>query len=562
MGKWTRRAFISAGVIAGGGILVGVAIRPGNLNDDVADTVAGEGETLVHAYVKIDQDNVITAIVPHSEMGQGSQTALAQMLADELDADWNLVRVEEAPALAKYSHYAIGRGYLLAGAELPGLIIPSFEGVMMRLSDALDLQVTGGSMSVRVTGTYGMRVAGAATREMLRRAAAKAWGVPLAEIRTENSTLFHDSTARSEPYVSFAEAAAEMTPSYAPKLKDPKDFKVMGQPVQRFDIPAKVDGTAQFALDVRRPNMVYATVRRSPVFGGRIDRIDDSATRAVKGVLDVVRLPVIGYDAFIGEFTADESVAVVAEGYWQASRGLRALDVRWNGNGNEAISSASIRDRQNQELEDAIDRKPDIDTGDTDEAFANADTVISADYRVPYLAHTCMEPLNATADVRDGICEIWIGCQNPLGFKRAVAAALGFKEDDVVLHNLLMGGGFGRKSRADWAIQAALVSRAVGRPVQLIWSREEDVRQDYYRPGLPSRFRAALGTDGSLAAWENTYVGKLEPVEAPVIPYAVPARNIGHVPSESYVPLGAWRSVDESQHGFFTECFIDECAAA
>ncbi|MEM6747815.1 MAG: molybdopterin cofactor-binding domain-containing protein [Pseudomonadota bacterium] len=562
MGKWTRRAFISAGVIAGGGILVGVAIRPGNLNDDVADTVAGEGETLVHAYVKIDQDNVITAIVPHSEMGQGSQTALAQMLADELDADWNLVRVEEAPALAKYSHYAIGRGYLLAGAELPGLIIPSFEGVMMRLSDALDLQVTGGSMSVRVTGTYGMRVAGAATREMLRRAAAKAWGVPLAEIRTENSTLFHDSTARSEPYVSFAEAAAEMTPSYAPKLKDPKDFKVMGQPVQRFDIPAKVDGTAQFALDVRRPNMVYATVRRSPVFGGRIDRIDDSAARAVKGVLDVVRLPVIGYDAFIGEFTADESVAVVAEGYWQASRGLRALDVRWNGDGNEAISSASIRDRQNQELEDAIDRKPDIDTGDTDEAFANADTVISADYRVPYLAHTCMEPLNATADVRDGTCEIWIGCQNPLGFKRAVAAALGFKEDNVILHNLLMGGGFGRKSRADWAIQAALVSRAVGRPVQLIWSREEDVRQDYYRPGLPSRFRAALDTDGSLAAWENTYVGKLEPVEAPVIPYAVPARNIGHVPSESYVPLGAWRSVDESQHGFFTECFIDECAAA
>ncbi|MEO1657782.1 MAG: molybdopterin cofactor-binding domain-containing protein [Pseudomonadota bacterium] len=562
MGKWTRRAFISAGVMAGGGILVGVAIRPGNLADQVEDEVAGEGETLVHAYVKIDQDNVVTAIVPHSEMGQGAQTALAQMLADELDADWSKVRVEEAPARAEYSHYSIGRGYLLGGAELPSVIVPTFEGVMMRLSDSLDLQVTGGSMSVRVTGTYGMRVAGAATRDMLKRAAAKSWDVPFDDIRTENSTLFHDASGRAEPYISFAEAASEMRPSYVPKLKETNDFGIMGKPVQRFDIPSKVDGTAQFALDVRVPNMVYATVQRSPIFGGQIKKLDDSAARVVKGVLDVIQVPKIGFDSFLGGFTADETVAVVADGYWAANRGLRALDVQWEGNGNETMSSASIRARQDMELAEAIDRKADIDTGDTESVFADAENVISADYRVPYLAHSCMEPLNATADVRDGKCEIWIGCQNPLGFRRAVADALGFKEKDVTLHNLFMGGGFGRKSRADWAVQAALISRAVGRPVQLIWSREEDMRQDYYRPGLPSSFRAALGQDGSLLAWENTYVGKMEPVEAPLIPYSAAAQNIGHVPSESYVPLGAWRSVDESQHGFFTECFIDECAAA
>ncbi len=562
MGKWTRRAFLSAGVITGGGILVGVAIRPGNLAHGIEDEVAGEGETLVHAYVKIDADNVITAIVPHSEMGQGAQTALAQMLAEELDADWSKVKVEEAPPLPEYTHYTIGRGYLLAGANLPDIVVPSVDGLMMRLADSMDLQVTGGSMSVRVTGTYGMRVAGAATREMLRKAAAKAWGVDKDDVRTENSMLFHDASAQSATYLEFAEAAAAMKPSYVPELKEAKDFKIMGQPMQRFDIPPKVDGTAQFALDVRVPNMVYATVQRSPIFGGQIGSLDDTAARAVKGVLDVVRLPSIAHEAFIGDFASDESVAVVAEGYWQASRGLRSLDVTWDGNGNETVSSASIRARQNQELEEAVDRKADVDTGDTDDIFASAETVINADYSVPYLAHSCMEPLNATADVRDGTCEIWVGCQNPLGFKRAIALALGLNEEDVTLHNLFMGGGFGRKSNADWAIQAALISRSVGRPVQLIWSREEDMRQDFYRPGLPSRFRAALGPDGFPAAWENTYVGKMEPVEAPVVPYAIGAKNIGHVPSESFVPLGAWRSVDESQHGFFTECFIDECAVA
>ena len=562
MGKWTRRAFISAGVIAGGGVIIGVAMRPGNRADDLAAFVAGEGEALVHAFVKIDSDNVVTAIVPHAEMGQGAQTALAQMLADELDADWSRVRVEEAPALAEYAHYTIGRGFLFKDLNLPDIIVPSFEGVMMRLSDALDVQVTGGSMSVRVTGMYGMRVAGAATREMLKRAAAKFWDVPVAEVTTENSVLSHGPSSRSEPYAAFASAAAAMTPSYTPVLKEPKEFRIMGQPVRRFDIPPKVNGQAKFALDVRLPDMVYATTTRAPVFGGKIAAIDDARARGTEGVIDVVRLPASGYSGIIGSFEAGEAVAVIAKGYWPAQRGLRALEIEWDPAGNEAVSTETIRAQHENAISEPENRKVDYKKGDLARAFAQAEKVIAADYSAPYLAHSCMEPLNATARYKDGACEIWIGCQNPLGFRRAVAGALEISEQNVTLHNLLMGGGFGRKSRPDWAIQAAQIAKAVGRPVQLIWSREEDMRQDFYRPASRSHLRAALREDGALLGWENTYVNKLDPPEAPLIPYAVKAQDIGHVVSPSHVPLGAWRSVDESQHGFFTECFIDECAFA
>ncbi|MEO1042777.1 MAG: molybdopterin cofactor-binding domain-containing protein [Pseudomonadota bacterium] len=560
MGKWTRRTFIGVGALAGGGILVGVAIRPGNLNKHVDDHVAGEGETLVHVYVKIDKDNVITVIVPHSEMGQGAQTALTQMLAEELDADWRKIRFEEAPALKEYAMYTVGRGELLKNIDFPKFIVPSIDAAMMRLADTLDAQITGGSLSIRVTGEYGMRVAGAATRDMLKQAAAQTWDVPFDEIETERSMLIHEPSARVEPYSAVAELAATMNPSYVPTLKDPKDFKIIGQPIQRFDIPAKVDGTARFALDVRLPDMVYATIQRSPIVRGRLASIDDTAARAVKGVLDVVKLPVTEHDALFGDFIADEAVAVIANGYWAAHRGLRALDIQWDGN--DQVSSETIRARQYRELENTDERETDIDVGGATEVLATADKIVSADYHVPYLAHACMEPLNATADFRDGKCEVWVGCQNPLGFRRAIATSLGLHEDDVTLHNLLMGGGFGRKSTADWAMQAALLSQRIGRPVQLIWSREEDMRQDFYRPALPSRFKAALGNDGEPLAWQNTYVSKMEPVEAPVVPYAIKAKDIGYVPSEHYLPIGPWRSVDESQHGFFVESFIDECAHA
>ena len=562
MGKWTKRAFLGAGVVAGGGLIVGVAMRPGNVARGIAAGLTAEGETLVHVYVKIGTDNVVTAMVPHAEMGQGAQTALAQMLADELDADWSLVRFAEAPAQKEYAMYTAGRGLLFKDINFPDAVAPSIDGMMMKIADALHMQITGGSMSVRVTGQYGMRVAGAATREMLIKAAAKAWGVAPAEITTANSHLYHRASARAATYAEFAPAAAEMTPSYTPKLKHPQDFKIIGHKVPRHDIPSKVDGSAVFAMDVMRPGMVYATVRRAPVFGGRIAAMNDASARATPGVIDVYKLPAITEQGMLGNFATGESVAVVADSYWAAQQALNALSIDWDAGAHGSVSSETIFDQFDRDIDAARDRKTDVAVGDTHAAFASAARVLQANYRVPYLAHTCMEPLNATAEVSADKAELWVGCQNPLGFRHAIAAALGLDAESVTVHNHFMGGGFGRKATADAAIQAALLAQLVKRPVQLVWSREEDVRQDFYRPAVQSRFRAALDATGKLLAWENTYVDKHEPAEAPLIPYAVAARDIGHVQSPTHVPFGPWRSVDHSQHGFFTESFIDEVAFA
>lgn len=562
MGKWTRRAFLTTGAIVGGGLVAGIAVRPGNRAQKLGDLVEGEGETLVQTWVKLGADNSVTVIVPHAEMGQGVGTALTQMLADELEADWDLVRFEYAPAISEFANHPIAKGLLLSGVELPEMIVPTVDGILIHAAQALDLQITGGSMSIRSTGVYGMRVAGAAVKEMLQAAAAEAWGVPVEEVIARKSHLVHEPSGRSEPYAAFATAAAERTPPAKPTLKSADAFRIMGRHVERHDIPAKVDGTATFALDVRVPDMLYATVRRAPTFGGGVARVDESKARAVEGVVDVVSLPAVGQSGIVGSFEAAEAVAVVAQGYWPAKQGLDRLDIEWTETGNEGVSSEVLFAQFARDIEARVERQTDVVEGDVASALANADRVVEADYRVPYLAHTCMEPMNAVASVEDGGCELWVGSQSPLGFRKAVANALGIDVEKVTVHNCLMGGGFGRKSRADFAVQAAQISAAVGRPVKLIWSREEDVRQDYYRPAVLSRFRAGLDAAGNVTAWENTYVDKGEPVEAPLIPYAVAARDIGYVDSPTHVPFGAWRSVDHSQHGFFTESFIDEVAAA
>jgi isoquinoline 1-oxidoreductase beta subunit len=562
MGKWTRRAFLTTGVIAGGGLIVGVAIRPGNQASEMSDLLGDDGGQFVHAYVRIDSDNTITVMVPHSEMGQGAQTALAQMLAEELDADWNNIRIEEAPAIGAYSHYSLGRKYLLKGINFPDVIVPSIDGAMMKLMDSLGLQVTGGSMSIRITGSLGMRVAGASTRQMLRKAAASAWQVPLKDITTDNSHLVHTPSSRREPYASFVNEVAEMTPSQTPEFKKAEDYKIVGKFVPRLDIPSKVDGSAQFALDIRRPGMLYATVIRAPVFGATIVSIDDQAARKIEGVVDVIELPQAQSNMMIGGFQSSPAVAVIADSYWTAKKGRETLNITWSDVDLAARSSIDIFAQFAKDITASEERQSDRLQGDTPTQFLNASKVIEADYTVPFLAHTCMEPLNATAEINNDHCTIWVGCQNPLGFRKVVAEALSLDEDKVTLHNQLMGGGFGRKSLPDYAIQAAQIAKAVGRPIQLIWSREEDIRQDFYRPAIQSRFKGGIDESGKLLAWKNTYVNKAEPTEAPLIPYAVGAQDIGHVSSPTHVPFGAWRSVDHSQHGFFTESFIDEVANA
>ena len=562
MSKLTRRAFISAAAVAGGGVVIGIAMRPGNQVKDLAAKLGDESEGLVHTYIKIDSDNLVTAIVPHSEMGQGVHTALGQMLAEELDADWDQVKVEEAPAIGEYATYSAGRRYLLSGIDFPNLVIPTVDGMMMKVADMLNLQITGGSMSVRTTGILAMRIAGAATREMMQTAAADAWGVPVDEVSTGDSHVAHGPSDRREPYAAFAAAVAEMTPSQTPTFKDPADYKIVGTYVPRRDIPAKVDGSAQFALDVRLPDMAYASVVRSPVPGGSVAAVDDAAARAIEGVVDVVLIPQSSVGGMLGETISSEAVAVVADSYWTANRAVQALNITWSETGFESVSSDDIYAQFERDISAKTERETDRKAGETESAFASAARVLDADYHVPFLAHTCMEPLNATADVKSDSAEIWVGCQNPLGFRRDVASILGMDPENVTLNNHIMGGGFGRKARPDYAMQVALLSQAVGRPVQLIWSREEDVRQDFYRPAVQSRFRAAFDSDDNLIAWENTYTNKNEPIEAPLIPYSVPAQDIGYVSSPVHIPFGAWRSVDHSQHGFFTESFIDEAANA
>lgn len=547
MGKWTRRGFITAGVVGGAALVIGVSIRPGNQNSELAKYVSGPGETLLNAWVKIDEDNHVTAIVPHSEMGQGAQTALAQMLADELDAKWEDVSFIEAPAEDAYANYPLGKGFILGETKVPEVLMGSVDGLFQTVANALHLQITGGSLSIRATGVYGMRVAGAAAREMLLAAAATEWSVPVASL-TASEGVISDGN-QSAPYSAFAAAAGQLQPPYTPKLKSSDQFTIMGHDKPRLDIPAKVDGTAKFGIDAEVEGMVYATVMAAPIFGAGVKSIDSATALVMPGVIEVVNL--------------DDAVAVVADSYWTAKKALAAVNVEWQEVNESAVDSDKIFAQFQADITAAIadgNVTSDLDLGDSGAAFEAANRVVEREYRVPYLAHACMEPMNALATIKNGVCEIWTGTQNPLGFKHDIAAALEMDSENVTVHNHTMGGGFGRRASPDAAIQAARIAKSVNQPVKLIWSREEDMQHDIYRPAVVSRFRAALDASGQPTAWENQYVDKHEPAEAPLIPYAIANQAIGSVESPTHVPFGPWRSVDHSQHGFFTESFIDELA--
>lgn len=551
MGKWTRRAFLTTGIVAGGALAVGVAIRPGHRAPKLAGLVTSGDEILVNTWVKIDPTNKVTLIAAHSEMGQGAHTALTQMLADELDANWEDVQYQEAPAVDEYANWALGKGFLLGDADIPNALVPTVNGAFMKITSAMKLQVTGGSSSVRATGVYGVRVAGAAAREVLLTAASEAWDVPVSELDAKGTHITHAASGRRAPFAEFAEVASQYKPSSTPTLKRPEQFQIMGQHRPRVDIPAKVDGSAQFGIDAQVPDMKHAAILAAPVFGATLLDFEAAEAQGMPGVHKVVAL--------------EDAIAVVADGYWQASQALKTVTVNWSQTDNDALSSEAMFERFEKGLSDAAaagESKDDIAEGDVTAAFANAAATVEATYRVPFLAHACMEPMNATAHVTANSCDVWIGTQNPLGFRHDVAAALEMDVEQVQLHQHYMGGGFGRRAISDSAIQAARISREAGVPVKLIWSREEDVRHDHYRPAVASTFKVALNEQGDITGWENLYHDKHEPVEAPVIPYAVAAKKIHYADLPTHVPFGPWRSVDHSQHGFFTEGFFDEVAAA
>ncbi|MFT7131180.1 MAG: isoquinoline 1-oxidoreductase beta subunit, partial [Gammaproteobacteria bacterium] len=506
MGKWSRRGFITAGLVGGGALVIGIAIKPGHRAPAMAKYVAKDGESLINAWVKIDEKNHVTAIVPHSEMGQGAQTALTQMLADELDAKWENVTFIEAPAEDEYANHALAKGFVLGDMKIPSVLVGTVDGAFLQVSKSMHLQVTGGSMSIRTTGVYGMRVAGAAAREMLMESAADSWGVNIDELSTDEGIISHKASGKRAPFAEFAALAAQKTPPSAPQLKTPDQFKIMGRDKPRFDIPSKVDGSAQFGIDVVVEGMKYATINSAPVFGAKLDKFDASVAEKMPGVVAVVNL--------------EDAVAVVADGYWQAKQALAKVDMSWTKTANDMINSSAVFEQFQADMDKAVasgDSKTDLKHGDVDSVFGSSKNVIQKNYRVPYLAHACMEPMNAVAKVSSDKCEIWTGTQNPLGFKHDVAAALGLESHQVSINNYFMGGGFGRRAKSDAVIQAAKVSKAVGVPVKLIWSREEDVQHDHYRPAVASNFRAVLGEDGIPVAWENQFVDKHEPVEAPHI---------------------------------------------
>lgn len=553
--KWTRRGFIGAGVLAGGALLIGVGVRPGNPVGKLGPVVAGgEGEQLINSWLKIDADNIVTAIVPHCEMGQGAHSVLAQMLADELDADWSLVRVMQAPTDGSYVVTDTIRGFVAPGTlDAPDWLEPTWNGLFTRIGQLADGLITGGSSSIRTTGQHTMRIAGAAARQMLVGAAAKAWGVPAAEISTANSILSHKASGRSAPYAQFAAAAAEQDMPQTPALKAPKDYRLMGTDAPRTDIPAKVNGTASFGIDAVIPGqtMTYAAVRRVPVPGTRVAKMDAGAAKAMPGVLQILNM---------GDF-----IAVVADSYWQAQQALNAITAEYT------APESAIRSSQDQfaRFAAALDEAGDmggnevIGYGDVSAAMQSAAKTISAEYQVPYLAHAPLEPMNATVWVRDGQCEIWTSTQVPLFARSAAAKALGLSKDDVTVHHPLLGGGFGRRLETDYVVMAARIGQATGYPVKMIWSREEDTQKGLFRCADMSRFSAGLDAQGRLTAYNNVFTQRHDPADAcDCAFYDIPNKSIRVAEAELHLPFAAFRSVDHSQQAFFIESFIDEAAQA
>jgi len=551
--KWTRRGFIGAGVLAGGALLIGVGVRPDNPIGELGPKVAGgEGEQLVNSWLKIDADNVVTAIVPHCEMGQGAHSVLAQMLADELDADWSLVKVMQAPTDGSYVVTDTIRMFIAGGTmDAPDWLEPTWNGLFTKIGQ-LGL-ITGGSSSVRTTGQHTMRIAGAAARQMLVGAAAKEWGVPAAEIVTANNTLSHKASGKSATYAQFAAAAAEQDMPQTPQLKAPKDYRLMGTDAPRTDIPAKVDGTAQFGLDATIPGqpMTYAAVRRVPVPGTKVAKMDASAAKAMPGVLQILNM---------GDF-----IAVVADSYWQAQQALGAITADYTKPESKIGSSEDQFAAFAAALDQAGDAGGDevFGNGDVAGAMAGAAKKLSAEYRAPYLAHAPMEPMNALVWVRDGKCEIWTGTQVPLFARSASAKALGLSKDDVIVHHPIMGGGFGRRLETDYVVMAARIGQATGYPVKMIWSREEDTQKGLFRPADTSRFSGGIDAQGRLVAYNNVFTQRHDPAEAcDCAFYDIPNKSIRVAEAPLHLPFAAFRSVDHSQQAFFIESFIDEAAHA
>lgn len=515
--KIQRREFLKLGAVAGSGLLLGVHVPWGK----AAASARPAAPFQPNVFLRIAPDDVVTIWCARSEMGQGVRTALPMIVAEELDADWNQVRVEQADA-----H-------------------PNAYGRMM----------TVGSSSVRNGAWTPLRLAGAAAREMLIAAAAARWGVNASECRTEAGRVTHHGSRRSLRYGELADAASALAVPAGPTLKDPSEFRLIGTRAKQLDGSTRVTGQAIYGADVRVPGMLFATVVHPPRFGDRVGSFDATRARAIPGVRQVVQV--------------SQGVAVVGESTWAALQGAKALSATWQ-DGGFALSSAEIF-RSFAELA----QRPGVEAEKRGDALASLASAgqsrrIEAVYEVPYLAHATMEPMNCTADVRADRCEIWAPTQNPQGTQSTAARITGLPLDAVTVHVTMLGCGWGRRSRTDFVEDAVDASKAVGAPVQLLWTREEDMQHDYYRPAAHHRVTGAVDDAGRLTALHAKVVvqpfASRSGVDGPAVAgladhdYAIPNVLVEYCRPDLPVPVGYWRSVGPSQNTFILESFVDELA--
>ncbi len=511
--------------------------------------IGGKGQQAFGSVMTIGEDDTVTVFSPHIDFGQGSNTALAQMLADELDADWDKVKIEQAPADMSFANAALAKGFLptMTGDFVAGLIPDAVIGMMAR---SMPLMITGGSSAIRFTGEVAMRRTGAAVRAVLLAEAADRLGVPESELTAKASKVIHAKSGKSLRYGELAAGAAGRSLASDPVLKTPDQWTLIGKDVFRRDIPAKVDGSAVYGIDFTLPDMRVATIAMAPVRGGTLEGLDEAPAMAVKGVEKVVKLP--------------DAVIVVGKGYWQAKKGLDALAPQWSDGGHAAVSTPAIYAAQAKLRQTA--EKPDNEggSGDVAAAFGAAGAkLVEAEYRVPFLHHAMMEPFAMTGHFKDGKLFLWGGMQDPLSTRVKAAKAAGLEVDAVEFTPMIMGGGFGRRfpDLVEIINQVAVLAKQLPHPVKLIWSREEEVRHGTYRPQSSALLKASLNS-GQITAMQMDYVqsGNAEG-EVPFI-YNIPATSRRHFAYQSNQIDGPWRSVNATQIGFYTESFMDEAAAA
>jgi isoquinoline 1-oxidoreductase beta subunit len=545
--KVSRRRFIVSTAVVGGGVLIGYSATRPSRHSRANNELTKGSERFITSFIKIDKENEITIFVPHSEMGQGIHTALSMMAADELDANWEDIKIEQAPAIDLFANGDLVKGF--AGEfGVPDALMPLVNISAFPIAEIMNLQITGGSSSVRYTGETAMRTAGAAARKMLLEAAAKRLSVPIDELTTELSHVNHNASGQSMTYGQLAADAALLEPPKNPILKDRSQFNIMGKAIPRNDIPAKVDGSAMFGIDAHSDDMLYAAIKLAPVFGTKLASVDATEALTLRGVKRVIEL--------------EDSFAVVANSYWRAKNALALVNATFEASENDSISSSDIDARFNKELAENNGSK-DKEIGDAQAELEVAADVLEANYRVPYLAHAAMEPMNCTIHFKGDAAEVWTSTQDALGTAGRVASVAGLPESKVTFHQTYCGGGFGRRVpllNSNVIDHATLIAMDFDVPVKTIFSREDDMQQDHYRPAVHNNFKAAFDVNNNVTAWHSRFTGPISVPGASHIPYAIENQSIRVVDGETHVPIGPWRSVDHSQQTFFTESFIDEIA--